>query len=67
MGGGHRAHGAQEAKGRTCLKCGEPLPESRRWIPRLFCSRRHAAEAAFTALLVVLAIVRALRWWGILG
>ncbi|WP_405446933.1 hypothetical protein OG350_11750 [Streptomyces achromogenes] len=64
MGGGERARGAGR---RTCPKCGKPLPESPRRIPRVFCSRRHAGEAAFLTLLVVLGIVRALRWSGILG
>ncbi|MEU3528296.1 hypothetical protein AB0E62_31260 [Streptomyces sp. NPDC038707] len=64
MGGDERARGAGR---RTCVKCDGPLPEGQRRTPLLFCSRRHAAEAAFLTLLVVMGIVRALRWWGVLG
>ncbi|WTO37633.1 hypothetical protein OG399_26190 [Streptomyces achromogenes] len=64
MGGEERA---RHAGRRTCLKCGGPLPESPRRTPRVFCSRRHAGEAVFLTVLVVMGIVRALRWTGVLG
>ncbi|MBW8702402.1 hypothetical protein MBT84_22630 [Streptomyces sp. MBT84] len=56
MGVEIRAQGATEAKSRTCLRCDNPLPARR--IPRLFCSPRHAAQAAFAALLFVFAVER---------
>lgn len=56
MGGEIQAQGATEAGSRTCLRCDNTLPARR--IPRLFCSPRHAAQAAFAALLFVFAVER---------
>ncbi|MFF8989559.1 hypothetical protein ACF09H_06270 [Streptomyces sp. NPDC014983] len=45
----------RRTKGRTCLKCDDPLPERR--IPRLFCSWRHAAAGALTTVFVAIVLV----------
>ncbi|MFJ3639040.1 hypothetical protein ACIPRD_04715 [Streptomyces sp. NPDC090108] len=49
MGGETGTPSVPETDVRTCLRCGEALPERR--IPRFFCSAWHASQAAFTALI----------------
>ncbi|WP_330458110.1 hypothetical protein OIB37_15100 [Streptomyces sp. NBC_00820] len=72
MGGETEARGAAEAGCRTCLRCDNSLRTRR--IPRLFCSRRHAAESVTTMLVfgvvavrVALHVAHGLRWIGVLG
>ncbi|GGU76328.1 hypothetical protein GCM10010260_05670 [Streptomyces filipinensis] len=62
--GGETKPNARRTKGRTCLKCDSPLPDSTRRIPRLFCSLRHAATGVLmTVIVVFLLVVRLSHLW----